>query len=127
MKPLPLDQNTPMSPVPVPVCERIYLLDEDATARGEWAEVGALMPTRTKPLTLRDSSAYEIPATAEDPRGHRAAGPVNTSPDVEALINDLLADFRAVTVCGSARAEFRSAIAIEAAVPGAGKTFLIKA
>ena len=85
------------------------------------------MPTRATPLTLKDSSAYEIPATAEDPRGHRAAGPVNTSLDAEALINDLLADFRALTVCGSTLAENRSAIAIEAAVPGAGKTSLIKA
>ena len=107
MKALPLDQNMPMTVRPVPVCERIYLRDEDATARGEWTEVDALMPTRATPLAIKDRYENDLKDSYD-----------------EDLLGDLLAEISAA--CSSTRAEVRSAIAIEAAVPGAGKIYLIK-
>ena len=60
MKALPLNPCEPLAlqPVPLPVCERLQLLNEDTTTRGEWDEVDALMPTRkVEPaaLTLKDN------------------------------------------------------------------------
>ena len=99
MKPAPLDESPAalLRPVPVPVCERIYLRDEEATARGDWSEVDALMPTR------------------------EAVG--NSIEDVLADIN---AAFEEAAAPGITKRQRRTAIALEAIVPGAGKTFLIK-
>ena len=63
-----------------------------ATARGDWSEVDALMPTRS-----------EAPTAAGD------------------SIDELLAD-----IAGATGRQRRSAIALEALVPGAGKTYLAK-
>ena len=110
LKPLPLDDKTPQAvqPVPVPVCERLTV-DEEATIRGDWASVDALMPTRRvadAPLLLK-KGVYD---------------------DIGDMVADMMADFAA----GEAAANLaklngpaRGPIALEAAVPGAGKTYLV--
>ena len=103
MKPLQLNACAPLAltPVPLPVCELIELINEDATTRGEWGEVDALMPTRkAEPAALVLKDNYD---------------------DYSALVDDMVADFIPV-----APAQTRGAIALEAAVPGAGKTYLVK-
>ena len=102
LKQLPLDKNTPLAVrvQPAPVCDRIYLRDEGATLRDSWAEVDALMPSRPRASTLADAATY--------------------GDDMLALANDMLADLDA------GAAEVLGPIALEAAVPGAGKTYLAK-
>ena len=102
LKPLPLD-NSPsvaVKPVPVPVCERIELRDEGATATGDWSEVDAIMPTPAPTIVLKEH--YD---------------------DVGDLVADMMADINAAATA----VPLRGAIALEAAVPGAGKTYLVKA
>jgi hypothetical protein len=106
LKPLPRDESpAAVRPVPVPVCERIHLSDEEATARGDWSEVDALMPERAAP---------------EPASGLKAADKYADS--VEDLVNDMMADFAAAPPS----TKRRTAIALEAEVPGAGKTYLAK-
>ena len=107
LKPLAFDESPQVvRPVPVPVCER-FLVDEEATLRGDWGSVDALMPTRlaaTAPLALK--AEYD---------------------DVEELVGDMLADFKASAAAQALAPSgpVRGPIALEAAVPGAGKTYLV--
>jgi hypothetical protein len=102
LRPLPLDETTPVvvRVQPVQICDRIYLRDEGATQRDSWPEVDALMPSRPRVTELKDAAAY--------------------GDDMDALINDMMADLEA------GADEARGPIALEAAVPGAGKTYLAK-
>ena len=54
LKPLPLDDRTPLDvrPVPVPVCE-LLSVDEEVTTVGDWSSVDALMPTRPDTPALK--------------------------------------------------------------------------
>ena len=150
-------------PVPVPVCERIFLQDEEATMHGDWSEVDALMPTRDEAPpppaavpdvpeknTITDEDLadllgfdFEAPTTVFEPwtppplpvpvmlRDFVTIEEWNSGKydakdgdeDTEAPVPSL-ADI--ATAVGATKRQRRTAIALEAWVPGAGKTYLIK-
>jgi hypothetical protein len=113
LKPLPLD-TSPMAlrPVAVPMFEDFAVVEE-ATIHGDWSSVDALMPTRPAAVVVSTPLALEAHPDEDD---------------MVALTAGVLADFAAMALAmaeGVQTGPTRGPIALEALVPGAGKTYLI--